>query len=456
MQSVTNDFKTLVRQNHQAVVRAEIWQGDNVLLELEPLAGSVEDDSRRSVRRTCSLNLFSQPITTSTSVLESYGQLEARSTTYLALAATADTYADLPEVVGEAFVTTDDQLVPENAFDPLTPFGNELRLWRGIRVTSERLLNYSLLNADYNNYSALAGVSTYGTLAQATEEVTADELVPLGVFIITNIGMSQEQGGVKIQVSGQDRSLKISRNRWTQPYTVAKGTNVVTAIQQLLEDRWDDVKTSFVPSSDTVNRMVFGLETDNDPWADAQRLAKSCGLELYFDGTGTARLEPAREYDGATADETYIEDVEAMLLSISRNLSVEQTYNGVIVTGESTSEDAVYRGEAWDEDPASPTYRYGPFGQVPKFLSLPALSSAAIANRTASAELAKSKGAQEAIEWAQITDPSLTAGDVIAVKNTATKVDRMLVIDRLTIPLRATEPMKAVARTIRTLAEAEA
>lgn len=457
MQSVTTEFKTAVRTSHSAIAHAEIRRGENLLLELEPLDGNIEDDSRRSVRRTCSVTLHSDlPRIGKTPVYATYYDLGTQYATYAAAGAPGGSYGTLLTVVAETETVIDNGIVPDDAFDAVTPFGNELHIWRGIRVVNEQLRTYATLNGDFDNYSALAGVATYGTLTQATVKVEQDELVPLGVFMITNVDMQQAQGGVTLNVTGQDRSLKISRNRWTQPYVVAKGTNVVTAITQLLQDRWDDIPTSFASSTDTVNRMVFGLETDNDPWADAQRLANSCGLELYFDGSGTARLEPTRIYDDATADETYVENSEAVVLDITRNLSVEQTYNGVIVTGESTSEDVIYRGEAWDEDPESPTYRYGPFGQVPKFLSLPAISSEGIANKTAQAELAKSKGAQEAIEWTQLTDPSIEAGDVIALKNTGTKVDRLLVIDRLQIPLRASQAMKATARTIRTLGTEEA
>jgi hypothetical protein len=457
MQSVSADFKTAVRDSHTAITAAEIRRGDNLLLELEPLDGSIEDDSRRSVRRTCSVTLFSDfPRIGTTPVYATYFDLATSHANYTALAAPGSSYGSLLTVVAETETILDNGIVPDDAFDALTPFGNELHLFRGIRVTSQQLRSYATLSGDYDNYSALAGVATYGTLTLATVEVVQDELVPLGVFVITNVDMQQAQGGVNISVTGQDRSLKVSRNRWTEPYVVAKGTNVVTAITKLLQDRWDDIPISFASSTDTVNRMVFGLETENDPWADAQKLANSCGLDLYFDGSGTARLEPTRVYDDTTADDTYTEDADAVVLDITRNLSVEQTYNGVIVTGESTSEDVIYRGEVWDEDPASPTYRYGPFGQVPKFLSLPAISSEAIALKTASAALAKSKGAQEAIEWTQLTDPSIEAGDVIALKNTGTKVDRLLVIDRLQIPLRASEAMKATARTIRTLGAEEA
>jgi hypothetical protein len=86
---------------------------------------------------------------------------------------------------------------------------------------------------------------------------------------------------------------------------------------------------------------------------------------------------------------------------------------------------------------------------VPRFYSSPLLGSNNQAQGAAEFILAKGKGLTEQINWTQITDPSLDVGDVVVVVNANTKVNRTLILDRLSIPLNPVQPMSAVARAIR-------
>lgn len=454
MYAVSEDFKRAVRRSHKASVRCEIWREGQKLRTLEPLDGSVEIDGRRAVRRTCQVSIaVPDPRVVVNRQTATYARLAAAGyASYSALAAAFPTYATLSLPSAETAGTVDSGLVPQTAFDDVTPYGNEIRLWRGIEITTGRQRNYSNLAAAFATYTALAaGAPTYGQLAQTTIVTTDVEEVPLGVFVITDVDVKAQRGTTNLTVKGSDRSLRVQRNRWAEPYQIATGTNVGTALTALLQDRYDDVQVNFTSTDRTVPSTVLGAETDNDPWADAQRIATAAGLELYFDGDGVARLEPVNDFTEVSPDAIYRENDEAMVLSVSRSVSVQKTYNGVIATAEGTGTTDTFRAEAWDEDADSPTYRYGPFGQVPKFFSSPLLTSQDAALSAATSILAKSRGVVESVDWEQITDPSLDSGDVIAVTNDATKVDRLMVVDRLTIPLKVQDSMKAVARTIRSL-----
>ena len=455
MYPVSAEFKRQVRQSHQAIVKAEVWTGDSRILTLEPLDGSVDVDSRRGVRRTCTVSVAApDPSISYARETQTYEELAEDYATYSALALAFVSYGQI--VTGDLYpIEVDAGIVPSSPFSALAPFGNELRLWRGIRVTRLQTDNttYGELGASYTDYAALAtAAASYGALNATTSiEVEEDEYVPLGVFLITNVDVNTSGGGTTVTIHGSDRSLRVSRARWTQPYTVDSGTNVATGIGDLLADRWTNVETGFSDTDETLNRAVFGLETENDPWKDARKLAEAAGLELYFDPDGIARLAPVEDYDTATPDVSYLEDEEAMILDLSRSLTIETTYNGVIATGEGSESSATFRGEVWDDDPESPTYRYGAFGEVPMFYASPLLTSDEQATKAATTILAKKKGAQESVSWTQIVDPSLDVGDAIRVVNKATKVDRLMVLDRLSIPLAPAAAMSAVARTVRSL-----
>lgn len=416
MYPVSDEFKAQVRTSHTATVRAEVWQGDQRLVTLDAVDGQVDIDARRSVRRTCSLQVSdSGPMTTVEEIpgTSTYDDIILLYTDYPTMESSIASYAELAPVGQYRTIIVDSPIIPVDAYGFLTPYGNEIRLWRGV------------------------------VLPDGTSEE-----VPLGVFVIVNVEIAETPSGTTLSVTGADRSLRISRARWTEPYAI-RSTATESAIDALLLDRWIDVETSFSETGATINKATFGTEADTDPWQDALKLAQSAGHELFFDGNGVAVLEPTRDYETATPDAVYLQDDEAMVLDLTRSLNADETYNGVIATGEGTELADVYRGEAWDEDPDSPTYRYGAFGQVPRFYSSSLLSSDDQAQAAAESILARGKGLTEQINWTQIVDPSLDAGDVVVVVNENAKVNRTLILDRLTIPLDPARPMAAVARAIR-------
>jgi len=220
-------FKSAVVTDHIVIAKAEVWNQDQKLTTLNVDKGSVKVDSKSAIRRTCSVHLVTDRET--------------------------------------------GNLVPDNDFDTLTPFGNELRLYRGIQF------------------------------ADGTEEY-----VPLGVFIMTDIQVSDSNEGVEITIEGEDRSLKVSRNKWLEPYQVSNGA-LETAIQDLLEDRYDDIQTNFPTTNVTINQVVLGSENENDPWKDAVELCELVGFDLFFDANGIATMRQFPSIDGAIVVASYLE-----------------------------------------------------------------------------------------------------------------------------------------------------
>jgi hypothetical protein len=64
-------------------------------------------------------------------------------------------------------------------------------------------------------------------------------------------------------------------------------------------------------------------------------------------------------------------------------------------------------------------------------------------------------GSQETIAWQGIVDPSLDVNDVVYVKSIGAKVDRLVILDTLEIPLDPGATMTAKARTVRVVSENE-
>ena len=272
------------------------------------------------------------------------------------------------------------------------------------------------------------------------------ELVPLGVFVLDGDLEEAEDG--TLTVAAGDRSRRISRARWSDPYMVAAGTNVGAAISDLLHDRWPDCPIgASIATIDkaTGARLTYLDGSDSDPWKDARALAASAGLDLYFDGAGEAQVRDTPDPESDPACFTYDAGDKAVVLGQTRKAMLTQQYNGVIVTAEGSGVATPKRGEAWDEDPNSPTYVDGPMGRVPMFYSSPLLSSQDEVDSAAETMLARVKRPIEQTAFTLLPNPAHEAFDVVEFTQ-ADDVVRRYMLDVVSIPLDSAGALTATAR----------
>jgi hypothetical protein len=375
MYPASSALKQAVRTDHIAVSRAEIWSGDRKVQDLEVSSGKVTISSDSSARRTCTVSLF----------------------------------ADRDR----------NNIVPDNDFDSLTPFGNELRLYRGVEFSDG-----------------------------------SREFVPLGIFVITDVDITDTNEGVVIKVDGIDRSLIVSRAKWTKPYQMVTGS-LEDSITALLKDRYPDVVTAFPTTNVSINQVILGTEKDNNPWKDAVEICELVGYDLFFDAEGIVEMKLFPSIDGAVVVASYDEGQDTAITTLNRTISTRETYNGVIYTIEGSEVAEPKRIEVWDENTTSPTYRYGTFGEVPIFVETSILATEEEAIIAATNLLNFYIGAQETISWESIVDPTLDVQDVVYVQTEGAKVDRLVIIDVLDIPLEANLPMTVSSRTVRVVSAEE-
>jgi len=362
-------FKTAVKTDHIVIAKAEIWSADRRLLTLSIDTGKVSVNTNNSIRRTCEIHLTTTRETTN--------------------------------------------LVPDNGFDFLAPFGNQLRLYRGIQYTD-------------------------GT----------QEYVPLGVFVITDVKVTDTNDGVSMIIMGEDKSIIVSRNKWTSTYQMVNGT-LETSLTALLQNRYADIVTDFPTTNITINQIVLGADTGLDPWKDAVHIASLVGYDLYFDVKGVCTMRQFPTLDAASVVATYEEGNGTTITSLDRTISTKETYNGVIYTVEGSQVTTPIRVEVWDEDTTSPTYRYGVFGSVPTFITTSLIGTSADAIKAASLLLNTYIGRQEEINFTSIVDPSLDVNDVIYLSSDGAKVDRTVIIDSMDIPLEYEGALSVKTRVVR-------
>lgn len=303
-----------------------------------------------------------------------------------------------------------DCIDPEGIFVPrgnqgiLTPFGTEVRPYRGI-------------------------VHPDGEI----------EVYPLGVFRLASSRFQESHtgAGVRISLQAYDLSRLVSRDRFIATYTVPAATNLVTAIKLILGRTIDDLEYDAI-STTLVTTSPKVYTTQDDPWVAASDLAKSLGCELYFDVNGRVVIAPPTDVDALpTPDFTYIEGQRCTLLDLAAEYKDEPGYNGVIVEGGSTGDELPpVRAEAWDMEPTSPTYRYGPYGEVPQIVSDTNVKFAADAQAMADALLKGYIGFGAALSISSWTNPALEAGDVIQVEREQMHVTGLYTVDAFNVPLR--------------------
>ena len=368
-------YKSAVVSNHTVIAKAEVWSEDRKLIDLDIDSGKVTVSNTNSIRRTCEVHL------------------------------TTD--------------RTTDNLVPDTGFDYLAPFGNQLRLYRGIEFDD-------------------------GT----------QEYIPLGVFVMNDVKVTDKNDGVSITILGEDKSIIVSRNKWTTPYQMVNGT-LEASLLALLQNRYPDIVTDFPTTNVTVNQVLLGADSQLDPWKDAVNIAQLVGYDLFFDVKGVCTMKQFPTLDASSVVATYKEGDGTVVTELNRNISTKETYNGVIYTVEGSQVTTPIKVEVWDEDTTSPTYRYGVFGSVPTFVTTNLISTSAEAIKAASLLLNIYIGAQEEIDFTSIVDPSLDVNDVIYIKAEGAKVDRTVIIDQLEVPLDYKGTLSVRTRVVRVVSANE-
>lgn len=284
--------------------------------------------------------------------------------------------------------------------------------------------------------AALAPYGNQVQLARGVQYANGDqELVSLGFFRIDESDVSDTGDSLVVKVSGQDRAAIVSDAKFEDPYTVAIGTLFTTAILALVQYAIPDVTYRFASSSITTPALI--AEEGEDRWDFAQGLAAALGAELFFDSDGVLVLRPVPT---AIDDPSiYLQEGDGgVLLDATRNWARAESFNKVIVTGENTSLSetaALPRGEAYDNNPNSPTYYYGSFGKVPRFESSEFITTNTQAQDMASGILAKELGTTQAIDFGAVVDPRLSVSDVVQITRERIQIDENHVVDTLDIPL---------------------
>lgn len=366
MQSISSTWDAALKKSHVVTTKAEILRGGAIIENTDKLlrviGGSVSVDGSASVLRTCRVSI----------------------------------------------VDPTGLLVPNSPTDTLSPYGNEIKLYRGI----------------------------------------GSELKSLGIFRFEGVDVRNE-GGITIELEGFDRSSTIQEARFEMPYVIASGTNVVTAIIDMISLQMSGL--TFIATATAYTTPLLVFEEGEDPWEKAQLMAESIGMEIFFDVEGRCVI---RSIPNPTTSHYVFKYTEgnSSILSSNNYMAAKPSYNKFIVSGETADASAPVRAEAFDNNPTSPTYYYGPFGKRPRFYKSSFIYLATQAQDAANGMLLRSLGGVERLSFNAIPNPAHDHGDVVHVVDSSLGVDVMAVMEAFTIPLSVGEVMPVTTRARRAAA----
>lgn len=242
--------------------------------------------------------------------------------------------------------------------------------------------------------------------------------VPLGVFQIEDLDWNQDEIGVSLHLN--DRSRSLQRSLYGLPFDAA-GKDAVALIQDILQDLLPYV--SFVSSIAPANniRLPGGTSYRNGRLAAIQDIAQALGAEFFFDTDGVARLVPVPFIDTTVYDSDYDwlvnTGTDGVLVSYTRQISRRDTFNRIHVLGApATKEVPQPYALAADDNPGSPTYQHGRFGQSDKTFERQELTTDGQCMTYALAQLRNSIGLSKSLGFNSLANPALEEGDTVLVE----------------------------------------
>jgi hypothetical protein len=360
MARMSDRFYKEIRKSHKVVSYVDVISPDNETVRLHALDGSVDCDKTAAIRRK----------------------------------------------IGVHCIDPTGVLTPRANGELLTPFGTEIRAYRGVEY------------------------------ADGEQEVAS-----LGVFRLSRCTVADSNSGSPvITLEGFDRSRTIQRAKFTSPYVISPGTNAISAIKAIVQRTFPEVEFDSISSPVSTTAPLL-YDAGSDPLEAIFSLAASVGCHAYFDAEGRFAILPPHDVNALpSADFTIIEGEGSTMLDLAREYTDEPGYNGFIVTGESVGDNLPpVRGEAWDDNPTSPTYRRGPYGEVPGFYTDNLAKTADQCTTVARALLAEALGFSSKLAVTTWVNPSYEADDIVEVKRLKSGVDGVYSVDAFSVPFRAGE-----------------
>lgn len=260
------------------------------------------------------------------------------------------------------------------------------------------------------------------------------EWIDMGTFGLHTVTFTRDKN-IIANCQGVDRSGRVRDNPWRKPFQIASGTDYYAAMKLILDDRAKGFTPIYNLSSNALTTPTINNSESDDPWGAVLKLAEAVGAEVYFDRQGAVTAMPVPDPLLISPSLVIGPTSGVQIAPIDREVSNREVFNGVICRGEAPWLLFPISGEVWDEDPLSPSYRYGSFGEKPKVIGDTLASTDAQCLAAATAEFKKIAGVMEGITFDVLKDPRLEVGDIIESIDDSLQIVGRYVLDSYNYPL---------------------
>jgi hypothetical protein len=190
--------------------------------------------------------------------------------------------------------------------------------------------------------------------------------------------------------------------------------------------------------------VIFGASQGGDPWKDTRGMAQAIGYECFFDPTGTFVFRPVPDPRYGIAVWQFDETMNPLVAEAKRELGADQTFNDIVIIGQSTSSANAVSAEAMDLDPSSRTYVLGSFGRVSQRLTFPLITTQSAAQAAANATLYNSIGGSDQVTITCVPHPALEPGDIVKIVCSDVRANGTYMINSMTTSLSPADPQQLV------------
>lgn len=270
------------------------------------------------------------------------------------------------------------------------------------------------------------------------------EEVRLGIFDLSSVPVTAQDGGAAITISGQSFERRIDKAGFWQVENATDGQSVSSITTYLVNQVLSDVLVR--PESHAATTPAVSWKPGDNRMTAITKLLDSAGMLGYFDRDNIFRIERAPSLDDLSkqTDWTWhivdgVNGVVATLYGAGRTFSDEESYNGVIIEStqhETDADPVIY--VLWNNNPASPLY-FDPAnptvtagGPRPKYISTDQVKTEAEAAAMALSELAKVLTVADAIEVSAPANAAIQMGHYARFTSDALGVDGIYRVVRAT------------------------
>lgn len=309
-------------------------------------------------------------------------------------------------------LTVDESLYPWGDGDLLAPWGNELRVYRGVRYGDGREVLFPVFRGKIQS----ADMSSGGTC----------------------------------EIDAGDRAQEVDDADFPYPYNSSRGVNVLQQFRELVLDGVPDAE--FGTCSKFWQTMP-ALTWEADRGQALDELATAVGAYWYAlpDGRFVLRRVP---WTVAAAPVVRLTDAPpgvrpgawSLLLDALPRKTREGIVNSVTVVTERTDGSPPLYATAADDDPRSRTFAGGPFGRKHKLVRSQSASNQQAAASAARAYIDRSRALAETWSWSQVPDAAVELGDVIGLDARGRR-GMIQVVASMQMPLTVSGQMTVSARS---------